>query len=313
MISSRINTLALLSFFFPALTWSHVGDRIYPVSYLSEDMLEQIDLKDGSIDDWHEVIGEPSMTLLDFGEIDMGPPDPSDLDFRIWLAWHDDPARFYVAFVGSDDIYKNTHEYDFSSFSIDDFMNESDGISLVIDGDHSGGPGCNIYNCTLEEAVEIRVRSQRYDAIARTSDGPNLDDRFTRGQTEGFAWNTLPPYGDSGGSVAGENPTISVIELYVTPFDRWAYDDIEWSIVSDLISGHIIGFGITVNEFDPPDIGWGVPWVEATQPVDHYWDMFSLKADGYLDGLLLPPPGETVGSAVESVSWGRIKAALEVK
>ena len=31
-------------------------------------------------------------------------------------------------------------------------------------------------------------------------------------------------YGDAGGMAAGENPTISVVELYVTPFDEWGED-----------------------------------------------------------------------------------------
>ena len=38
--------------------------------------------------------------------------DPADLDFRIWLAWHNEPARLYAAFVAADDSYWNTHIYD---------------------------------------------------------------------------------------------------------------------------------------------------------------------------------------------------------
>ena len=72
---------------------AHIGDRVYPVGYLSDEMLEKIDLRDGLVDEWYEVVGEPSMTMLDFTSLDRGiSPDPSDLDFRIWLAWHDDPA-----------------------------------------------------------------------------------------------------------------------------------------------------------------------------------------------------------------------------
>ena len=89
---------------------AHVGDRVYPIAYLSDEMLEKIDLEDGSVDEWYELIGDPVMTLLDFTKDyeDGSPLDPTDLDFRIWLAWHDDPVRFYAAFVASDDVYKNT-------------------------------------------------------------------------------------------------------------------------------------------------------------------------------------------------------------
>ena len=39
-----------------------------------------------------------------------------------------------------------------------------------------------------------------------------------------------------------------------------------------------------------------------------------MRADGYLDGLLLPPAAdEPEDTAVESASWGRIKAALEME
>ena len=81
---------------------AHVGDRLYPIVYLSDEMLAEIQLDDGSVDEWYELVGEPTLSLLDFKEeIANSPLDPSDLDFRIWLAWHDEPARLYVAFVAS--------------------------------------------------------------------------------------------------------------------------------------------------------------------------------------------------------------------
>ena len=284
---------------------AHVGDRVYPVSYLSDEMLEQIDLRDGLVDEWPELVGAPAMTALDFSS-SIADQDPSDLDFRIWLAWHDDPARFYVAFVASDDIYKNTHNYD-----VRDYMGFNDSISLLIDGDHSGGLGCSaVFDCAGPSAEKVREHTQKYNAIALTPDGPNLDDKVTRQAKGEFSWAVLPPYGDAGGGVFGENPTISVIELFVTPFDRWAYDDIEGSVASDLNAGQVIGFGIMVtDEEDDPGI-----WLEASGAFDHLEAMYFLKADGGLDGLLLPLGGAESGgdSAVESVSWGRIKASLEM-
>ncbi len=38
---------------------AHIGDCLYPIHYLSDEMLEKIDLKDGSVDEWQELIGEP--------------------------------------------------------------------------------------------------------------------------------------------------------------------------------------------------------------------------------------------------------------
>ena len=116
---------------------AHTGDRVFPIPELTDEMLEEIRLDDGSIDEWYDLVGEPTMTLLDFQDPDGNRlPEPSKLDFRIWLAWHDDPDRLYVAFVSSDDEYSNSHDYDGKSRLL-----EHDSIALAIDGDHRGGHG----------------------------------------------------------------------------------------------------------------------------------------------------------------------------
>ncbi len=298
----------LLLFVIPA--GAHVGDRVYPIAYLSDEMLERIDLEDGSVDEWYGLVGEPTMTLLDFTEsFGNSELDPSDLDFRIWLAWHDDPPRFYVAVVASDDEYINTHDY---SSSGQDVMNSHDSITLVIDGDHGGGPGCE-GGCSLEQGVEIRESNQRYDAIARTASGPTLDDRFPRQLAGKLAWTALPPYGEGGGGVAGETPVISVIELYVTPFDRLLYDDIEGSLASHLAAGQIIGFAIVVHDRDSNGGGNWVPEAMFPGSPPAMVRIFSVRADMFIDGMLLPAEMDGPGdSAVESVSWGRIKDSLEI-
>ena len=232
---------------------AHVGDRVFPFAYLSDEMLEQIRLDDGRIDEWQELVGEPAMTLLDFQEDRGRGPDPSDLDFRIWLAWHDDPARLYVAFVASDDVYDNTHDYSVDWFgSSRDNMMWSDCIMMGFDGDHSGGAGCTNEGCSQEDWPQAHGQTQWYQAIARTAGGPILDDVATRHQTGEFPWTVLPPYGEGGGGVAGEAPVISVIELYVTPFDRWGggWDSAGDHLVSDLAAGQIIGFTILVADHD---------------------------------------------------------------
>ena len=282
---------------------AHVGDRVYPILEVTDEMLAEIQLHDGSVEEWYELIGEPTLTLLDFAPSLHGDSrDPSNLDFRIWLAWHDDPARIYVAFAAADNEY-------YSKLG-------DPAIQLAIDGDHGGGVGC-----PCEDPVEALGETQLYVAFARTSwGGPTLDDFFITSATGQSAWNVLPPYGDGGGNAGGENPVISIIEFYITPFDRFGRTDgspaSEGSVVSDLSSGQITGFAILVQDVDLIRGDLDVDqWVPESMPgpmrnewISGHGSDQTARGDFLLDGLLLPAQPED--TAVESVSWGRIKASL---
>ena len=140
---------------------AHVGGRVFPIPELTDEMLAEVQL-DGFVDEWSGLIGEPAMTLLDFTpELGIAPPgsiDPSDIDFQVWLAWHDEPARLYVAFVAADDSYKNTHTWDvdwIGSFKDEMANNRNDAIILGVDGDHSGGPGFVHQPWLEDDLVEV--------------------------------------------------------------------------------------------------------------------------------------------------------------
>ena len=313
MTSGRIRTLyravllLLLLLCLPGLGVAHVGDRVYPIACLTDEMVEHIRVDDGSVDEWHELVGEPSLTILDCSDQYRNAPfDPSDLDFHIWLAWHDDPARFYVAFVGSDDAYENDHDYD-TRFP-DNLIVAHDSIQFAVDADHAGGPGFRVNtDPTVEERHEFLERAQYYAAIARTASGSTLDQGMVRAQA-GTAWTALPPYGEGGGSVFGEAPFISVIEAYVTQYDSWVGWEGEQIEVSRMAPGQVIGFGVTVYDYDPGE-EWRTAWTPGRMSENP-------APDGLVDGLLLGPassvpPGDD--SAVESVSWARIKASLKVE
>ena len=308
---ARIRTLyrVLLPLCLSAQAGAHLGDRVYPIAYLTDEMVEHIRVDDGSVDEWYELVGEPSLTILDCSDKYRNAPfDPSDLDFQIWLAWHDDPARFYVAFVGSDDAYENDHDYD-ADFP-DNLIRAHDSIQFAVDADHAGGPGFKVNtDPTVEERHEFLERAQYYDAIARTASGSTLDQMMVREQA-GTAWTALPPYGEGGGSVFGEAPFISVIEAYVTPYDSWVGWEGEQVEVSRLAPGQVIGFGVIVYDYDPGE-EWRTAWTPGKMPV-------FLAPDRLVDGLLLgsdglAPAEESSSSAVEWDSWARIKASLKVE
>ena len=122
-----------------------------------------------------------------------------------------------------------------------------------------------------------------------------------------------PPYADGGGRVLGEHPTISVTEFYVTPFDRFVWNSPEESLVSELYPGKIIGFAIGVVDNDltegfPLDSIHYLRTEELSEDCGG-WSLYPHCSDGFSLGLLLGPGGEIPDiSAVESITWGRIKA-----
>ena len=70
-------------------TNAQAQDRVYPIPELTDEMRGRIDLNDGSVEDWLEVLGEPTLTPLDLFTLPLGSEyDPSSFDFRVWLAWH---------------------------------------------------------------------------------------------------------------------------------------------------------------------------------------------------------------------------------
>ena len=72
-------------------------DRIYPIMQLTDRDVAEINVTDGSVEDWENIVGEPTLTPLDFAEPYGGSYDPSDMDFRIWLGWHDATDRIFFA------------------------------------------------------------------------------------------------------------------------------------------------------------------------------------------------------------------------
>ena len=119
---------------------AHVGDRLYPISYLSEETLAALDQDDASVEDWIDAVGEPTLTPLDFDLGSYGPGitsydqyDPSNLDFRIWLGWSRD-GKIHFGSQFADDVYYN--EYGSGPANT---LSRNDHVSLMVDGDHTGG------------------------------------------------------------------------------------------------------------------------------------------------------------------------------
>ena len=121
----------------PAL--AQVGDRVIPIPEITEEAVARIDLQDGTVAEWWDILGEPALTITDF-EIggDISAYDPADMDFVIWLGWRQLTNHLYVAVTATGDLYDNEFGADVENgdqeFAWDIF-------AIAIDGDHSGGNG----------------------------------------------------------------------------------------------------------------------------------------------------------------------------
>ena len=306
----------LLFFISHTHTHAHVGDRVYPIIELTDADLEAIDLKDGSITDWLDIVGEPTITALEFfAHTALEPYDPADMDFRIWLAWHDATNRIYVAMEQADDIYINTFDR-----SRDDHLNmfgQDSSIGLSLDGDHSGGGYARLPCCSDSEAFEHARQAQPYTAIGETiGEDPHVSIGALQNLNPGYPhgnWYTLPPYADGGGGRFSENPVISVTEFYVTPFDHMVWSSEEESLVSELSPGRTIGFKMRVIDQDEIAAISSATYFTLPDIEEMTLDQMQLS-DSFLDGLLLGPGGaipEVEDTSVESITWGRIKATFD--
>ena len=300
-------TITLLSVT-ASLCSGHLGDRLVPVFEIPGELLAEIDIHDGEIEDWLTVIGEPSLTGLDltpqFWEdigVDIGEEyNPGDFDVRIWLAWHRELNRIYVAAQGVDDVLVNKPS---RSETYWDGM-----IFLEVDGDHSGG----ISVLPQEGDEDWKTWWQGVQFFRASPLEYRIDPTFHMGfldRPEECCWFTEPPYADMASAVRGERPSSWVTEMYVTPFDRLVPDSKEETVISELGPEKVIGFRIRV--FDVDDLqGDGSPYGIYTIPPMDPDPASPMGPDFFGDGLLVPAGGME-DSAVGSVSWGRIKASLE--
>ena len=293
---------ALLFLIFNTAADAHMGDQVYPFFELLDEDLHRIDLTDGSVDDWLEVVGEPSLTASGFFWL-FGSYDLSDLDFRIWLAWNENSGTLWIAMERFDDLYLNSYD----GAGLHEMVGWDSSIAFMVDGDHTAGTygellGINCEQCTAEQVLWNHRQAQRWMAIAEAPGGGDLLDYD--GASD---WVIREPYAAAGGGVLGESPATTVTEFMLTPFDDLIYNDEQASRASELYPGKVIGFSMDTVDND------GSGAFDVAISLSGRWqDM--INADLFVDGLLLgageDPSSYDDVSVVEPSSWGRIKAVL---
>ena len=170
---------------------AHVGDEIYPFFELLDEDLDRIDLTDGSVEDWLEVIGEPSLSASDFfWGYDESEYDPSQVDFRIWLAWNQSTSTVWIAMERFDDLYFNLYDGDEPW----EMQLWDSSIRFFVDGDHTGGKysyllGRSCEGCTAEQVLQDFRQAQQWMVLAETPDGEHL---FISAPASGWPGNRTP-------------------------------------------------------------------------------------------------------------------------
>ncbi len=281
------------------------SDRIFPILQLTDRDVAEIDVTDGSVGDWEYIFGEPTLTPLDFAITTIGSYDPADMDFRIWLAWHDATDRIFFAMERVDDVYVNEFDREDEWMSLMSIHDSS--VMFAVDGDHSGG---ELLPPRSSRENMLPYEAQLYQALGEVFDEGLQVLLFPRSNHVSPDWFNRPPFAHGGGAVFGESPIFSVTEFYVTPYDLFVWTDPGDSDLSDLFAGKIIGFNIEVYDVDSQPEHWGTVHLLAGRTSDEL-GLIGMSADDLADGVLMTPDGSSSDdSAVESVTWARIKAGL---
>ena len=175
---------------------AHIGDQIYPFYELLDEDLDRIDLTDASVEDWIEVVGEPSLTAADF-YYPYSSYDPASCDNRFWLAWHRRSGTLWVAMERFDDIYHNNFAGEVDEWGA--LNDEPLGFLLQLHGRRrSLRRPVNLFGEELK--LQNNRQAQHWMAIAETADGQQV---AYDGASE---WVTREPYAAAGGGVLGSTP-----------------------------------------------------------------------------------------------------------
>jgi hypothetical protein len=278
---------------------AHIGDNVYLLFEIPAADIADIDLTDVSVADWEDVIGDPALVTTDFYQdptVGEGAQyDPADLDYRIWLGYNGAASHVYMGMERVDNVYVN----EYAGGDLGQLWRH-DAIEFMLDGDHTGGDytGSADENWTDEEKkLNGNRTAQQYVAIGDTPDG-----RHVGYQGGGSEWVNALPYADGGGGSVGEGPTTTIFEFFVTPFDDLIWNAPGDSKATDLSDGKVIGFQISVPDFDVAPSEYRAFHTLTGQAATWRY------AERFADGRLVGAGG---GTAVEADSWGRIKASVE--
>jgi len=266
-----------------------------------------VPVADGDLSDWDMV---PEFYHIDLGEdfyetvrgigTDL---DFSDINIKNIVGWNEETNRVYSMSSVIDDVLHNKRETPSGH-------NWDDDVNFLIDADHSGGD-LNAGHDLEDDHERLQLEystGQLYTALVPPIDGWWL---FMYHHDTEFAWLTdgkntpSPEYLEAGWSRTGESggPGTYTYEFKVTPWEFLDYQGVGGSTEVDLEVGKIIHIGYVFKDYDTDDSYEGS---YDFPPVHDVWKNASLMGDFEL----APVDADMFPTAVETDSWGRIKASF---
>lgn len=252
---------------------------------------------DGELDDWAGI--SPTLRMADFTDLVSGDQgatgDLADFDLKVWLAWSDVDNRIYLAAEVTDDI----HQIDRPAGTATTRIFQDDDFEIFIDADHSGGQFADFSDLDPEQQLARNGTEANHFVLA----GPHEDStEFINFSAAGWYALEDGPYTQARVSHVGRSGAgVTRYEMVLVPFDRINVTADFLSLRHDLSAGEVLGLNLEFNDFDSRSDLFDAKWSLSGE-----FNTFRLSERF---GDLWLQPRETT-TAVQDLSWGRIKASL---
>jgi len=296
----KLVLMSMVSLFMATGARAHIGEL--NVVQFPDNALPVID---GNLNEWALVPPPFQTTNEDFPVELIGQfeSDPSDLNIKIMWGYNPNNDRIYFAA----EIFDDWHERD------SELVYQDDVLEIIIDGDHSFGVAFHPFTQEEYDAADQETKdlyanrnNQEFWLAVPEFAGTTIWQQW--GQPK--KWLAEPPTLDFAYSFDGEEigEGTYYYELAFSPYDD-ALIERAGSTQSDLEEGGYVHVVARVPDFDGPVGDFAANGPPNTQ-YDGYWitslENFAFGVAGLPDGFLAPLDDSI--TAVESESWGRLKA-----
>lgn len=233
--------------------------------------------------------------------------DKADLDFRGYVGYNDASDKVLMASSVFDDLHERDNTDPGQCNCADD------NFEFWIDGDHAGSPYVAEYGRADGATDEERLRATNSTLQWWSIAVPPVGDRDVQSGNTG-QWQDDSPHFDFAWSFEGEqfDESTYYYEMSFTVWDDLDHNGPDTSTPSTLEEGEVIGINLIWSDYDGVK-GQQPLRDDGSSPYDGYWITGGPCCDGVnaSDFLLAPVEDVFGGTAVETETWGRLKARFQ--